>query len=114
VQAMLLTQAVAQEPDGGAGVGAVGVGVGVGVAPPPPPLPLVKAWNAWVKAPPDWLIPLPVEDAVVSPGQPWLSRPSAQNESQGRRVARGTGRSPSLDEPTVRPTPSCGHGRDVR
>ena len=73
---MLLTQAAAQEPDGGVGVGVVGVGV------PPLPLPLVKAWNAWVKAPSDWLTPLQVEDAVVSPGQPSLSRPSAQNESQ--------------------------------
>src|ERR1700722_3385853 len=80
---MLLTQALAQEPDVGVGVGVgvgvVGVGVGVGV---PPPLPLVKGWNAWVKAPFFWVGPLQVDEAEASPGQPPLSRPSAQNESQ--------------------------------
>ena len=89
---MLLTQAVAHEPDVGLGSGSVGrgrwgrgagsgSGSGSGFG-PPPPLPLVKGWNAWVKAPSDWVIPLQVDDAVVSPGQPSLSRPSAQNESQ--------------------------------
>ena len=59
---MLLTQAVAHEPDGLDVVG-VGVGVGVGVPPPLLLLPLVNCWNACVKAPFDWLIPLQVDDA---------------------------------------------------
>jgi hypothetical protein len=69
-----LFQAAAQEPADG-----VGVGVGVGVGPPPPLLPpLVKGWNAPVKAPLLWLMPLQVDSAVVVPGQPPLSRPSDQ------------------------------------
>jgi len=61
---MLFTQAGAHEPaDVGVGVGVgVWVGVGVGVPPPPPP-PLVNGWNACVKAPLDWLMPLHVDDA---------------------------------------------------
>jgi hypothetical protein len=50
--------------------------------PPPPFEPPVKAWNAWVKAPLFWVRPLQVDEAEVSPGQPPLSLPSAQNDSQ--------------------------------
>jgi hypothetical protein len=60
----LLTQAAAHEPPpGGVVVGGVVVGgavVGGGVGLPPP---LVNGWNACVKAPLDWLMPLHVEDA---------------------------------------------------
>jgi hypothetical protein len=82
---MLLTQAAEHEPDVvgvGVGVGVEVVGLGVGVGVPPPPLPLVKGWNAWVKAPLFWVRPLQVDEAEASPGQPPLSRPAAQNESQ--------------------------------
>ena len=58
---MLLTQAVAQEPEVGGGEEGGGGGGGV-----PPPLlePLVKAWNTWVKAPLFWLTPLQVDEVV--------------------------------------------------
>ena len=42
---------------------------------------MVNGWNASVNAPSDWLMPLQVDSAVVAPGQPSLSRPSAQNDS---------------------------------